>query len=189
MAAPSVPTTMPSSLIAGTTWQWTQQLRDAASGDDFSPSVGGTVTLHLNGRHSLSIAASDNGDGAWLFLATDEQTTAVVAGLYRWTILGALSGKVYALDSGRIEVLAAPVVTVTSDQRTHAEIMLAKIEAELQARVRGDGATVQSFGVGIRQFENESLETLEKLRIKYAAEVAIEQYGKLPDIEAYFVRA
>ena len=31
--------------------------------------------------------------------------------------------------------------------------------------------------------------TVSKDAVKYAAEVAIEKYGKMPDVEAYFVRA
>jgi hypothetical protein len=179
---------MPTSLVAGATWEWTQHCEDAA-GDDFAPGGGTAVTFYLSGLHSLSFAASDNGDGQWLFLATDEQTTAVKAGVYRWHILGTLSGKVYSLGYGVVEVSATPVVTVSSDQRTFAEKMLAAVEAELLARVPGTGAAVNSFGIGTRQFEKVPLEQLQKMRAQYAAEVAVEQYGKLPDVEAYFVRA
>ena len=191
--APSIPTKAPEYLVAGTTWQWTQKLYDRATGEEFTTADGGTVKLHLNGKTSLEFAATDNGDGTWLFSLAPDATPGtddiLVDGNYRWHILGTLSGKVYSLGFGTVEVLGFPDTANASDNRTHAEKMLALIEAELQARVPGTGAGVESFGIGIRQFQGLSLETLEKMRAKYAAEVAVQRYGKLPDVEAYFVRA
>lgn len=189
MAPPSVPSAMPDSLVAGATWEWTDHLADSA-GVDFPPGGGATATLYLSGQHSLEVAASDNGDGTWLFLATDEKTTAVVGGNYRWHILGGLSGKVYSLGSGAIQIASAPTVTAASDQRSFAAKMLESVENELLARVPGTGAATESFSIGIRQFQNVPLEQLEKLRVKYAIEVAMEgNGGKLPDVEVHFVRA
>jgi hypothetical protein len=193
MAAPSIPTTPPEYLIAGTTWQWTQKLYDQASGDEFTTADAGTVKLHLNGKTSLEFSATDNGDGTWLFslapTATPGTDDILVNGNYRWDIFGTLATKVYSLGFGTVEVRGYPDTANASDNRTHAEKMLALIEAELQARVPGTGAGVESFQIGTRQFAALSLETLEKMRAKYAAEVAVQRYGKLPDVEAYFVRA
>lgn len=191
--APSIPTTPPTFLVAGTTWQWTQKLYDAATGEEFSPSLGGTVKLHLNGKTSLEFSASDNGDGTWLFslapTASPGTDDILVDGNYRWHILGTLSTVVYSLGFGTVEVIGFPDTTNASDNRTHAEKMLALVEAELEARVPGTGAGVESFGIGIRQFAGLKLADLERLRAKYAAEVAIQRYGKLPDVEVHFVRA
>lgn len=193
MAAPSIPTTPPAYLVAGTTWQWTQKLYDQATGDEFATADAGTVTLHLNGKTSLEFSASDNGDGTWLFslapTATPGTDDILVNGNYRWHILGTLSTKVYSLGHGTVEVIGFPDTANASDNRTHAEKMLALVEAELEARVPGTGAGVESFGIGIRQFAGLKLSDLMALRAKYAAEVAIERHGKLPDVEAYFVRA
>lgn len=190
MAAPSIPTEMPGSFVAGATWEWTQHLYEQVTGDEFTPGGGATAELHLNGKVSMEIPASDNGDGQWLFSKAPADTDAILLdGIYRWTILGTLSSKVYALGSGSIEVIGFPDTADASDNRTHAEKMLALIEAELQARVPGTGAAVDAFTIGIRQFQNVSLEQLEKLRAKYMAEIVIEKFGKLPDVEAYFVRA
>ena len=190
MAAPSIPTVMPTSFVAGATWEWTERLYDAITGDPFEPGGGASVKLHLNGKTSLEIAASDNGDGQWLFSAAPSATdNVIVDGNYRWITLGTLSSKVYVLGQGRIAVTGYPDTATDSDNRTHAEKMLALVEAELQARVPGTGAGVNSYSIGTRQFEKLSITDLEKLRSKYAAEVAIELHGKLPDVEAYFVRA
>lgn len=193
MAAPSIPTSPPAYLVAGTTWQWTQKLYDQVSGDEFATADAGSVKLHLNGKTSLEFAASDNGDGQWLFslapTATPGTDDILIDGTYRWHILGTLATKVYSLGFGTVEVIGYPDTSPASDNRTHAEKMLALIEAELQARVPGTGAGVESFGIGIRQFQGLSIMDLEKMRAKYAAEVAIGKYGKLPDVEAYFVRA
>lgn len=184
---------MPAFLVAGTTWQWTERLRDVATNEAFDPGGGATVAFHLNGKTSLQFAASDNGDGQWLFSlgpSTAPGTDDIVAdGGYRWFKLGTLSSKVYALGSGVIDVLGFPDTDNGKDNRTHAEKMLAAIEAELEARVPGTGAAVNSFSIGTRQFENVPLPELMTLRAKYAAEVAMQRYGKLPDVEAHFVRA
>ena len=193
MAAPSIPTTPPEYLIAGTTWQWTQRLFDQVSGDEFLTADAGTVVLHLNGKRSLQFSASDNGNGTRLFAlaptATPGTDDILVDGNYSWQIFGTLSSKVYHLGRGTVQVFGFADTTDASDNRTHAEKMLALIEAELQARVPGTGAAVDSFTIGSRQFENVDLETLEKLRQKYLVEVTVQRYGKLPDVEAYFVRA
>jgi hypothetical protein len=193
MAAPSIPTSPPAYLVAGTTWQWTQRLYDQVSGDEFATADAGTVKLHLNGKVSLEFSASDNGDGTWLFSlapnATPGTDDILLNGAYRWHILGTLSSKVYSLGHGTVDVIGFPDTANASDNQTHAEKMLAKIEAELEARVVGTGAAVDGFTVGIRQFQNVPLETLHKLRNQYAAEVAVARWGKLPDVEAHFVRA
>lgn len=184
---------MPAYFVAGTTWQWTQRLYDVVSGAEFATADAGTVKFHLNGKVSLEFSASDNGDGQWLFslapTATPGTDDIPLDGNYRWHILGTLATKVYSLGSGVIAVTGYPDTANASDNRTHAEKMLALIEAELQARVPGTGAAVDAFTIGTRQFQNVPLKDLEALRAKYAAEVAIQRYGKLPDVEAYFVRA
>jgi hypothetical protein len=193
MAAPSIPTTPPTYLVAGTTWQWTQRLYDQVSGDEFATADAGTVKLHLNGKVSLEFSASDNGDGTWLFSlapgASPGTDDILLNGTYRWHILGSLLTKVYTLGMGTVEVIGFPDTTNASDNRTHVEKMLALVEAELEARVPGTGAGVESFGIGTRQFQGLSIDSLMAMRAKYAAAVAIERYGKMPDVEAYFVRA
>lgn len=181
---------MPDSLVAGATWEWTQRLYVTITGEEFAPGGGASAKMHLNGRSSMEIAASDNGDGTWLFSKAPADTDAILYnGNYRWTIFGTLSSKVYECGTGIVEVAGFPDTNDASDNRTHAEKMLALIEAELQARVPGTGAAVDAFTIGTRQFQNVPLKDLEALRAKYAAEVAIQRYGKLPDVEAYFVRA
>ena len=193
MAAPSIPTSPPAYLVAGTTWQWTQRLYDQVSGDLFDPADAGTVVLHLNGKTSLQFAASNNGDGQWLFslspTAAPGTDDILADGTYRWHILGTLLTKVYTLGSGTVQVQGFPNTDNGTDNRTHAEKMLALVEAELEARVPGTGAGVHSFGIGTRQFEGLDMATLMAMRAKYGAEVAIERYGKLPDVEVHFVRA
>lgn len=191
--APSIPTKAPEYLVAGTTWQWTQRLYDVVTGDEFTTAEAGTVKLHLNGKTSLEFSATDNGDGTWLFslapTANPGTDDILVDGKYRWHILGTLAGKVYSLGFGTVEVIGYPDTANASDNRTHAEKMLALVEAELEARVPGTGAGVESFGIGIRQFAGLKVADLMKLRAQYAAEVATEKYGRMPDVEAYFVRA
>lgn len=191
--APSIPTSPPAYLIAGTTWQWTQKLYDQVSGDEFTTADAGTVKLHLNGKTSLEFSASDNGDGTWLFslapTATPGTDDILLDGTYRWHILGTLATKVYSLGFGTVEVIGYPDTAPASDNRLHAEKMLALIEAELQARILGTGSGHEAYQIGSRSITKLSIIDLQKLRNQYAAEVVAAKYGKLPDVEAYFVRA
>jgi len=193
VAAPSIPTSPPAYLVAGTTWQWTSKLYDQVSGDEFAPADAGTVVLHLNGKTSLQFSASDNGDDTWLFslspTAAPGTDDILEDGTYRWHILGTLLSKVYTLGSGTVQVQGFPNTDNGADNRTHAEKMLALVEAELEARVPGTGAGVHSFGIGQRQFEGLDMATLMSMRAKYTAEVAMQNSGRMPDIEVHFVRA
>ena len=90
---------------------------------------------------------------------------------------------------GKVQVYGFPDTANASDNRSFAEKTLALVEAEIQARIPGSGAGVESFSIGIPQFAGLKLEDLMALRAKLAAELAIEQYGRMPDVEAYFVRA
>lgn len=121
-------------------------------------------------------------------------TDDVAAGVYAWELRASLDGAVYSVDFGSFEVVADVAVTAASDQRTHAEKMLALVEAELEARITGDGSAHDSYGIGTsaagaRQMQKVPLEKLKAMRATYAAEVQRQKHGgRLPPYKAVATR-
>lgn len=177
MAAPSVPTTFPPYLVAGVTWQFDLRLFDQASGDEFLPDDGGTVTLFLNGHHSLELAASANTTTdvwEWRVAATttDDITPITKADqTYSYRLLGTLASKIYDLGSGSLFVFANPDGTAGDDRRTFAQKALPLLQAEYLARVGGTAGTGHnSYGLLGRNIEKW---TLAEIRAEIAALEAI----------------
>lgn len=193
--APDVPTTFPSYLVAGATWQWEQRLFDQATGDEFLPHDGGTVTMYLTGHHSLEFTATaDTTDDVWAFSVptstTDDITTAKANQWYRWRILGVRNTVTYDLGSGTIFVYANPDITAGDDRRTHAQKMVALIEAEIEARFAGTAGTGHNaYSLLGRSIEKWGLDELYALLAKYEARVERDTHGRPRPFRIGFGRA
>ena len=83
----------------------------------------------------------------------------------------------YDADSGTLVVTPNLAVEAASDQRTHAEKMLAVIEAEIQARIDGTGSAHDAYGIAGRSIQKLKMTELEAMRAKYGAEVARQRNG------------
>lgn len=195
MAAPEVPTSFPSYLVAGVTWRWRQRLYDQATGDEFAADDGGTVTMYLDGHHSLEFTATADADlDDWLFevasSTTDDITTTKANQSYAWRILGVLSGVTYDLGSGSIVVYANPDITAGDDRRTHAQKMVPLIQAEIEARFAGTAGTGHnSYDLLGRRIEKWGLDELEQLLARYENRADRDARGRPRPIRMYFGRA
>lgn len=163
-----VPTTqMPAMLVVGDYWQW----RYPAHGD--YPAATWTLTFALIGPATLSVGtgwtiAAEAG-GTWLVQVAKATTAGYTAGRYQWRAYVTNGSERYQLAAGWI-VLDANAAVLTSDQRTHAQKMLAYIDAALEARANGD-VFAESYSIGGRSIAKMSTRDLRSLRGTYLAEV------------------
>lgn len=183
--APTIPTGEPSALRAGTTWTWKR-----GESSDFPVADLWVYTYYLTGKTSLSFEGVNA-------LTTHDFTVTVSAaasadvdaGNYAWELRASLSGAVYVVDSGVFDVTADLNVTAASDQRTVAEKNLALVEAEMAARITGDGSAHDSYVIGTRQLNKLTMAELRTMRAVYAAEVQRQRFGgRLPPYLGWSVR-
>jgi hypothetical protein len=181
--APQVPTTEPAVLVANTTWEWTKSL------SAFPPADNWSVSYYLTGKTSLSFAATPNvSDGTYSVSVPVVTTATVSPGVYRWVAYATLSGKKYVADSGQFTVQADP--TLTGDQRTFAEKMLALFESEIAARVAGDGTANEGTTVDGFSVAKMSMRDLYRYRNQYKSEVIRQRRnGRLPGLATTFGNA
>lgn len=170
---------------AGTTWSWKR-----GEATDFPVSDLWVYTYYLTGKTSLSFAGTNSLTNKDVTVSVLASTTANVgAGTYQWQLRASLSGAVYVVDEGVFTVEADAAVTASSDQRTHAEKMLALIESEIQARIDGTGSAHDSYVIGTRQLNKMPLADLKAARVTYQAEIQRQRNGgRLPPLAATAVR-
>lgn len=156
----SAPLTEPESFVAGSYVAWRRELAlDSATYSikyRFIPTSGGTV---------FELSGSTDDDNIWLFEALSSVTGTWAAGEYRWDmIVTRLSDSEEALThTGLIRIFAS-----TEDRRTHAEIMVVKIESLLSGRADSD---VENYSIKNRSITKMSVKELTDWRDYYKAEV------------------
>jgi hypothetical protein len=104
-------------------------------------------------------------------------TQAVDAGNYAWELRASLAGAVYPIAEGQFVVVANAAIAANTDARTFAEKNLAAIEAELAARITGDGSAHDAYVIHGRQLSKLPLAELRKMRTIYSAEVQRQRNG------------
>ena len=168
MSTPQVLTSIPATLVPGTTWEWRQGLT-TASGSLVDPNDAWTITFYALGKYSFSFTATaQTATSDWLFSNDSTTTASILPGTYQYDIIGVLSSKSYILQSGAVTVLPKAAATAASDQRTHAEKSLALIEAALEGRWTSD---VQAYQIHGRALTKIPVLELKKLRTQYRMEV------------------
>ena len=183
--APSIPTTVPTALTAGADWKWTRTFAD------FDPADVSACSFYFSGPASFSIAATVGADDFSVSVAAST-TAEYTAGLYQWVARVTVSGVIYDAESGTLQLLPDP--SVTGDQASFAAKMVANIEAELLARVTGDGSGHDSYSIagggGSRSLTKLSVRDLQMMLAQYRAQVAMERNGgTLPPYAVEFHRA
>lgn len=168
--AATVPTTPPTDLTAGITWRWDRTL------DDYPPADGWALKVRFVGDAAdLTLTAVVNGT-TFEFTATPSETASLAAGLYRYVEYVELGAARHVVADGTVVVRANPLTVAPGDQRSHAEVMLAKVRAAKAALV--DGGAKQ-WTVGQRSFTSNDLGELSKLEAQYAAAVRRQRTGVL----------
>jgi hypothetical protein len=135
-------TSLPSTLIAGTTTVYTRTL------DDY-PAPEWTFTLALRGRSELDVVATASGS-AHLVTISATASAGLLAGQYRWAEMVErgvdAAREVYPIARGEITVEPDLLAAAAGDLQSTDEQLLALIRAELVRRATG--GDIESYQVG-----------------------------------------
>lgn len=169
------PTNEPLTVVVGDFIQW----RRNNLGQDY-PNTAYTMTyvarITAGGNTEIAVTGTNYGD-EYLFTVTSEQSTNFVPGYYHWQLeaVQISSGNRIVIERGAFTAVADLDVN-GSDPRTHAEIMLAKIESLLEGKADSD---VASYSIAGRSLSKMSFDELIKARDDYRREVKREKSADL----------
>lgn len=190
MAPPTIPSSMPTALVAGDSATWDDSGFSHPLYGAFSSADGWTLTYSLVTRTaSLDVTASVNGNG-WRTSLTAAETlqlkdsgTGVEPEPLRWIARVSLSGDVFTVASGIATLHPGPALQGTG-YVSHAQEMLALVRAAIKQLVSGGIKAAQIQG---RAYTKNDLGELTKLEARYAAQVELERSGgRLGSIEVTF---
>jgi len=140
-----------------------------------TPASGYTAKLTAKGPSEYSFDGVYE-SGNWVFTATITEP-----GLYQYAITYENSIGRFLNESGRLTVQPDPTAAPDGDLNTHAERVLAAIEAVIENRATKDQ---QSYSIAGRSITRIPIAELLELRKQYKAEVA-EQQKKRPKAIVY----
>ena len=185
--APVTPTGEPTQIIAGDSARWR-----IADHPDYPNSESWSLKYELVGVNTLAIAptfqTSGDDENHWLIDVATTETDDLDAGRYelwkRFEGSGAHAGKVDTIGSdGKVNgpsfktiVRADPRTAADGAFQTHAERTLEVIEAALEGRLAKD---LESYQIAGRSISKIPIETLMKMRGRYAGLVKQERTGRL----------
>lgn len=158
---------MPESFAAGTTVKLLRELSDYPADD------GWTYALHLRGVGTLDAVGSASGSAFAVTLAAAD-TDGLAAGTYRWTERVAKAGEKYDAATGLVVVTLDMAAAAAGAGQSHAERVLALIEAAIEGRIPNG---MESYQIQGRSVSKIPLMDLERLRGIYAARVARQKNG------------
>lgn len=157
----------PASLVIGDFVQWKRSdlVNDYPTADYSAEYV---ARIDAGGSSEIKIAATE-ANAYYLFTVTSSDSASFNAGMYNWQleITQTSTGNRVVVDRGHFEILDDLDVNGV-DPRTHAEIMVAKIESLLQGKADSD---VSNYSIGNRSLTKLSFEELMNAREYYQREV------------------
>lgn len=177
----TIPSTEPTQLRAGDSWQWDKRL------SAYPPSEGWTLTYYLQGPAEVAkiTAATSSAGDYYEIRETPSETEAYTKGTYTWLARVDDGTDAHEVGTGTIHVL--PNLAKTGTSRSHAETALAAVTAALEGRLTADTQGFQIRGRAVNQ-----IPVLELLRLQahYRSQVWRERNpGKLgPEVEVEFVQ-
>lgn len=153
------PKTEPESIVAGSFTQWRRDI-------PYSPAeyTASYRFIPVNGGSQYTLSGSKP-DDYWLFVASSVATAAWLSGTYRWDLL------VTRLADSETSIVLTGSILVhasTSERRTHAEIMIVKIESILSGRADND---IESYSIKSRSLTRMTVKELTQWRDYYLDEV------------------
>lgn len=168
--ARTTPTTEPTRVRAGETWDWERSL------SDYPASTWTLTYTFTSASAAISIVASADGDTH--VVDVDPLTTAAyTAGHYEGFAQVTDGTDTYTVWSGTLRVLPDLSAATSYDGRSHARVMLDAIEALLEGRASDDQLDIVSTVIGDRSLMRKP-EHLLPLRDRYKAEVLREEYAQ-----------
>lgn len=169
-------TTEPTSVVIGTLVQW----KRADLSDVYAPASYDliyNIRLKNGAGVDKSVTATTAADGSFLTSLTSNITTTMVAGDYVWQAFISRksdSAKV-AVGTGELQLLSN-LDQNGADNRSHAQIMVEKIQSLLEGRADKD---VSSYSIQGRSLSKMSVTDLMMWRDYYRKEVAKEKQDAL----------
>lgn len=155
------PLTEPESLLVGSFYQWRKRL----DYDDTLYSLKYRLFPADFSTPREIIGTYDSSNEWWVFTLASGDTTGWVNGDYRWDLM------LQRLSDSETAVISTGslVVHITSDdRRSHAEVMLKKIESLLEGRADSD---IESYSIKSRSLTKMSVKELREWREYYSAEI------------------
>ena len=161
-----IPEKEPVTFFKGETVVW----KRTDIGADYSPSSHSMVweaSLETNGSTRFSATVTESGT-EYTFTLDNSNTANYTAGDYFWVlkVLQTSDSETLVIDSGKITVKDNFFAT-TGDTRSHAKLMLEKIESILEGRADAD---VSSYSIQGRSLSKISIAELLQWRDYYKAE-------------------
>jgi len=168
-------TNEPLTVVVGDFIQW----RRTDLGGDY-PNTAYTMTyvarITAGGNTEIAVTGTNYGSD-YLFTITSAEAENFVAGYYHWQLeaVQISSGNRVVIDRGAFNAVA-DLDQNGADPRSHAEIMLSKIESLLQGKADSD---VSSYSIAGRSLSKLSFDELIKARDDYRREVKREKSAEL----------
>lgn len=160
-------TTEPLEIIAGDTVKW------LITNTDY-PATSWTMRYAFRGASVLNATATASGS-SHLVVLTATQTTNLQAGSYEFAAQVTSGSEAYTVRNGRITVRPNLMTAGAGDRVSHAEKMLAAIEAVLEGRITAD---VMAYTIAGRSVTKIPVKELLELRAKYARDLYYAKNGK-----------
>jgi hypothetical protein len=165
------PTIEPERIVVGDFIQWR---RTDLSADYPNTAYTMTYVARITGGGNTEIQlVGTNYNDDYLFSASSATSASFTAGYYHWQLeaLQTSSGNRIVIDRGAFNAIVDLDVNGT-DPRTHAEIMVSKIESLLSGKADAD---VANYSIAGRSLTKMSFDELVKVRDFYKAEFRKEQ--------------
>ena len=162
----------PYEVVVGDFIQWKRSdLAAIYDPDDYTLTYVARITA--GGNTEIQVTATKATDGAYLLTVSSADSADFVAGYYHWQaeILRNSDSERLVVDRGSFQAIVDLDINGT-DPRTHAEIMVDKIEALLEGRADGD---VANYSIAGRSLTKMSPEELVQWREYYRSELAKEK--------------
>lgn len=112
-------------------------------------------------------------------------TSSWAPGLYRWVALAFRGDQRLTVGTGTLDVMANLETADPTDARTHAQKMLALVEAALEKRIPKDQ---QSYEIDGQRLDRIPIEKLNALRLQYRRELQREKNTSWPTGRPVFYR-
>ena len=173
--AANAPEGEPTQIVVGDFIQW-KKAQIAQDYPTATHSAEYVARITGGGASEIKIPATEV-DGYYLFTIDSVTSTDFEAGRYHWQleITQTSSGNRIVTERGEFEAIADLDVNA-SDPRTHADIMIAKIETILEGKADSD---VGSYSIAGRSLTKMSFDELMVARDRYKAEVIKHQREEL----------
>lgn len=164
----SVPENVPQELIAGDTWEWTDDQPNY-------PRPTWTLTYYFENKDKTFNVAGTGTETTHSFSIAAATTAGYPPGEYRYVARVSDGTTVKSVANGWIVVKVDPAAAGTHDHRSWAQRTLAALEATLEGRATADQLAMTING---RSISRTPLRELREWRDQLRAEVRIEEQGE-----------